>query len=69
MVNNQGISADGCLVSNEEFIQNISEEEKREIREFLIPFITIIILIDEGITLPQPANDNNAETEVIDDAA
>ena len=63
------ISADGCLVSNEEFIQNISEEDKREIREFLIPFITIIILIDEGITLPQPANDNNAEMEVMDDAA
>ena len=69
MIKNKFISTDEHLVSNEEFIQNISEEEKREIREFLIPFITIIILIGEGITLPQPANDNNAETEVIDDAA
>ena len=41
---------------------DISSEEKR-----VVVFLTTVIRIEEGVTLPQPANDNYTETGGRDD--
>lgn len=44
-------------------------EEANEINDFLTDFIASIIRISEGVTLPEPANDNFSDVGGDDNAA
>lgn len=46
---------------------DISPEEEKKVVDFLVRFGATIVRIEEGVTLPQPANDNYTETGGRDD--
>jgi len=48
---------------------NLGPDDEQEINDFLIIFLATLIRIEEGISPPQPANNNYPETGDDGDAA